>query len=350
MGARRAVFVFAAIAALIVALEVRAVLRSEQAVRSESATPPRDAAGAPERQGPAIKSRDADASTTADAWRRAWSWSSGPAGLGRLARAEGNAEGPAAIAVSASGNALIVDNVNQRLVFARATGATRDVPSPLALPFDAAALPNGSFALLDRLVDKAVAIVDADGKLLAKVPLGTGAGEPGLLTGIFASATTVCVEKEHGACAPIATVAGAPTSEANDLPGRPASDGVSLLHAGIVAPPSARVHLTRSIVKPFEHRYSRELAFDGLVRALTFLDANDVGELYVGIVLDAAPDRTLVLCLATDTGLEIGRTAVPTSPLPDEVTREFAVVPTGGFAHLHRTVDGADLRRYPCAP
>jgi hypothetical protein len=350
MGARRAVFAFAAIAGLIVALEVRAVLRSEQAVRREGATPPQDAAGVPTRLAPGVVKPNADASTTADAWHRAWSWSSGPTGLGRLARAEGNAEGPASIAVSPIGSALVVDNVNHRLVFTGAAGETRDVPSPLALPFDATALPNGSFAVLDRLVDKAVAIVDAQGKLLAKIPLGPAAGEPGLLTGVFAGATAVCVEKEHGACSPIATAEGAPTSETGDLPGRPASDGVSILHAGIVAAPSARVHLTRSIAKPFRHGYSKELAFEGRVRAVVFLDANDVGELYLGVVLDAAPERTLVLCLATETGLELGRTAVPSSPLPDEVTRELAVVPSGGFLHLHRTVDGADLRRYPCSP
>ena len=356
MGARRAVVLTLAVAALIVGLEVRSVFRHE----------PRDAHEAALADAPAA-TRDVPAAANArndlapaspkpmnpNAWRAHFSWSSDPSSqgtLGRLARSEGNAEGPASLAVNAAGTALLIDGVNHRLVFATDTGPSHVAASPVALAFDVTPLANGSFALLDRLVDKVVVVVDSQGHVLVRAPLGIQAGEAGLLTGVFSNRDDVCVEREHGACVPVVSPDGGAPDDARELPGRPASDGVSLLHAGIVGARSSRVHLTRSEAHPFRHGFTKEFLFPANVGALAFLDANSAGELYLGVMLESSPDEVVVLCLATETGIERGRTVVPTSPLADEVTREFAVVPNGGFLHLHRTVDGANVRRYPCEP
>jgi len=202
----------------------------------------------------------------------------------------------------------------------------------------------------DRLVDRAVAIVSPAGAVVARVPIPAAAGEAGLLTGIFDRGGIVCVEREHGSCVPVATSAGGPPDSAQEFPGRPASDGTSLLHAGIVAPPSNRVQLTRNRAQPFAHGYTRVFTFPSPVRSIEFLDANDAHELYLAVTLADAPEVVEVLCLATETGLAIGRQTLPASPLPDEVNRAFAAFPGGGFVYLYRTVDGAEPRRYRCAP
>jgi hypothetical protein len=355
MAARHAVFGVLGLAALLVVLEVRSVLQSERGgAVHERDEPGRDpgARGSARLAAPATaREEDAAEGRTGAFWPARFAWGSGPRALGREARAEGNAEGPAAIAVTADGALLVLDTVNARLVVADGRGA-RSLPSPLAAPFDVAALPGGKVALLDRLVDRAFAIVDATGKVLVRAPLPGRVGDPGLLTGVFATGDAVCLEREHGACVPVTRTNGEPlrAEDETDLAGRPASDGKSLLHAGIVAPPSARVHLTRSRARPFAHGYTRELAMPSTVRSLDFLDANDAGELYLALTLEGAPDEHLVLCLATETGVEVARQRVPASPLPDEVNRAFAVEPGGGFAYLYRTVDGAEPRRYPCGP
>jgi hypothetical protein len=352
MSARRAVVAVLALAGVLVALELRVVLRAKAPHRHREGGPASSVtASSRASTPPAAPAPAANESDAATALRDLhFSWSSSPSGLGRLARAEGNAEGPAAFAAHAEGDALIVDGVNGRLVLVSTTGDLRTVPAPLTAIQDATALPGRGFALLDRLVDRAVVLVDGDGKTFAKVPLPPRAGDPGLVTGVFASGDLVCVEREHGACVPIATVKGEPPPSERELPGRLASDGKSVLHAGIVAPGSARVSVARGEASPFVHRYTRELTFAGPVRSLEFLDANAAGELYVGVVLEDSPASVVVLCLAVASGVEIGRQEVPASPLPDEVTRGFAVVPSGGFLALQRTVDGADLRRYRCAP
>ena len=348
------------IALLILAVEVRGVLRSDPAQRpagngfeaieqgGDAQKPrPDSAPSSPVPLSPAPQSAQSAQSAH---FEQHFSWSSGVHGLGRVARQEGNPEGPAGLAVNALGTSLIVDSVNHRLLFTAASGDTLAAPSPLREVCDVAALPNGSFAVLDRLADRAAAIVDSRGKLLAKLPLPPHAGDPGLLTGIFADARNVCVEKEHGECVPVFTNGGEPVADAAPLHGRPASDGVSLLHAGIVAPPSARMHLTRSWSRPFRHGYTRELLFPSTIQSLHFLDANAAGELFLAVVLAGAPAELLVLCMTTETGVELGRTVLPTSPLPDEVTRELTVISSGGFAYLHRTMAGAALEYHACVP
>lgn len=275
-------------------------------------------------------------------------WSSGHDGLGRRAEAEGNPEGPAAVAADGAGGVLIVDGVNGRLVLRGPDGDARVLASPLAATTDVAALPGGGFALLDRLVDRAVAVVDPVGNLRAKLPLPGAAGESGLLTGVFASQAGVCVEREHGACVPVATTSGEPAAASGELPGRPAADGTSILHAGIVAAPSVRVHIARNEGFPPHHVFSREVLFQGSVRSIDFLDATRAGELFLGVTLDSRPEEHLVLCLAAATGDERARVTIPASPLPDEVTRAFAALPEGGFVYLFRTAGGAELRRYTC--
>jgi hypothetical protein len=354
MTARHAVFVVLGLATLLVAAELRVVFQSERAGESRARDTAAERTGATgviaERARTAPPANDGDAALAPLGWPTRLAWGSGPGALGREARTEGNAEGPAAIALGRDGTLLVLDTVNARLVLAGG-GSTRAIASPLAAPFDAAPLPGGGFALLDRLVDRAIAIVDASGALRARVPLPARAGEAGLVTGVFAAGETLCVEREHGACVPVGTTKGEPVGDDQpEFPGRPASDGRSLLHAGIVAPPSARVHLTRSRARPFAHGFTRELAMPSIVRSVDFLDANDAGELMLAVTLESAPEEHLVLCLATETGAETARLRVPASPLPDEVNRGFAALPGGGFVYLYRTVDGAEPRRYPCAP
>lgn len=349
MSGRRAVFAVLALAGLFVGLELRVVF-GDRAAPQKTAHERAPLEHARVSESPSPDAHAVEGAPTTQDFGRRFPWSSSPSGLGRIARTEGNAEGPASLAAGPDGQTLVVDAVNGRILLLRGAGEPRSVKAPLAAIQDVVALPSGGFALLDRLVDRQLALVDREGHVFAKIPLPPQAGEPGLLTGVFANREVVCLEREHGACVPVATPKGDPAPSDRELPGRLASDGASVLHAGIVAPGSARVSFSRSDASPFVHRYTRELTFEGPVRSLEFLDANAAGELYVAVVLEGAPEAILVLCLATANGAERGRQALPASTLPDEITRSFAVMPDGGFLYLHRTVDGADLRRYRCAP
>ena len=127
-------------------------------------------------------------------------WGSGEGNLGRTRADESNPEAPMSLTVDGQGQVWIVDQVNERLVKLDRSGkVVGTVPIPLQAAQDVVVAPDGTALVLDRLVDKSIAVIGPDGKQKGELPiLGKGLEEGGASTGLFTDGKEVYVEREHG--------------------------------------------------------------------------------------------------------------------------------------------------------
>ena len=133
--------------------------------------------------------------------------------------------------VLAGRDLLVLDQVNGRLARYDETGRLRGTSDAPTTAQDLAVAKDGTVAMVDRLVGKAVTLVDASGRKVGELPLTARMPEPGLVTAVVIDGKDVYVEKEHGALVLIGTTDGKPAGEAVQLSGRPSKDGALLLTA-----------------------------------------------------------------------------------------------------------------------
>ncbi len=286
-----------------------------------------------------------------------FSWGSGEGALGRSRPDEANPEAPMSLTVDGFGQTWILDQVNGRLVKLDRDGRPAgSVPVPLQAPQDVVVAADGTALVLDRLVDKAIAVLGPDGKPRGELPLtGKGLDEGGAATGLFTDGTDVYVEREHGDAVLVGSTSGEANRERPEVPGRPAGDGRSYLTAGIVDGPAGAVLVTAIERATKVHRFTRTLSLGQPVLALNALDADRSGVIYLGAVVEQpgstpeAPQFGLtLLCLDPLDGRPLGQTRWAASPLPEETFRELTVLPEGGVLYLERTPSGVRLVRYGC--
>ena len=279
-------------------------------------------------------------------------WGAGPGDLGRSVANESNPEAPMSFTVDALGQTWILDQVNGRLVKVDRAGQKTTVPVPLQAAQDVAVTADGKALVMDRLVDKAIAVIGPDGKQAGELPIeGKGLPEGGASTGLFTDGDDVYVEREHGDSVRIGSTSGTPDRERLEVPGRPAQDNKSYLTANIVDGP-AGVVLVTAIERSGVHRFTRQLPLGTPVVALNALDADRTGIIYLGAVVQApqAADFTvLVVCLDPLDGRPVGATRFPANSGPEETFREVTVLPEGGVLFLERTEQGARVVRYSCS-
>lgn len=272
-------------------------------------------------------------------------WGSRRGELGRLRPQEGNPEGPMSFA-RAGDDLLVLDQVNARVARYDAKGNLRGTFDATETTQDIAVAKDGTVALLDRLVDKTVRLVDKDGRAIGTLPLPEDrVGDPGLVTGVFVDGKDVYVEKEHGALARIGSVDGSPAEPAL-LTGRPSKDGALLLMATL-SPPEAVVTLNAFDRKLGSLRFARAIQFPRPARQVTLLDTDMRGTIYLG-VLGGSPQMVQIACLDPGDGHAIGRVAVPTSDTPEESFRDFSVGDDGTIVLALRTEDGVEYRSARC--
>ncbi len=272
-------------------------------------------------------------------------WGSRRGELGRLRPQEGNPEGPMSF-VRAGDDLLVLDQVNARVARYDAKGNLRGSFDATETTQDIAVAKDGTVALLDRLVDKTVRLVDKDGRAIGALPLPEDrVGDPGLVTGVFVDGKDVYVEKEHGALARIGSVDGSPADPAL-LTGRPSKDG-SLLIMATLSPPEAVVALNAFDRKLGSLRFARAIQFPRPARQVMLLDTDLRGTIYLG-VLGGNPQMVQIACLDPSDGHAIGRIAVPTSEVPEESFRDFSVGDDGAIVLALRTEDGVEYRSARC--
>lgn len=284
-------------------------------------------------------------------------WGSGENQLGKTAPDEANPEAPMSLTVDALGNVWILDQVNNRLVKVDKNGKPLGTMAiPLQAAQDVVTTPDGKTLVMDRLVDKAVAVLGPDGKQLGELPIeGKGLEEGGASTGLFTDGEDVYVEREHGDSVRIGDTSGKADKERPEVPGRPAQDGRTFLTAGIIDGASGLVGVTAIDRETQQHRFTRQLGIGARVMGLNALDADRSGIIYLGVITEApasTPEQpvfaTLLLCLDPLDGRPLATTQIPANTSAEETFREMQVLPEGGVLFLARTAQGAQVVRYQC--
>ncbi|MDX2015818.1 MAG: hypothetical protein SFW67_36830 [Myxococcaceae bacterium] len=284
-------------------------------------------------------------------------WGSGPDDLGRERQQEGNPEGPMSLAPGPDGTLWVLDQVNQRLVKLDAKGRrVGTVPLPLQAAQDVVVTKDGSALVMDRLVDKAVAVIGPDGKPRGELPLeGKGLAEGGASTGLFEDGDDVLVEREHGDLVRLGKTSGKADPDRGEVPGRPSKDGAHYLTAMLVDAPTGLVALTAVAKATLAHRFTRQLSFGGPVLTLVLLDSDASGIAYLGAqreVAGSTPEAPrlgiVVLCIDGADGRPLGQASFPANAVVEESFRELAVSGDGSIVFLRRTEQGAQLERHRC--
>lgn len=284
-------------------------------------------------------------------------WGSGNGDLGRSRPDESNPEAPMSLTVDAQGQVWILDQVNGRLVKLDRSGKViGTLPLTVQAGQDVVVAPDGTAMVLDRLVDKSIALLGADGKPRGELPiLGKGLEEGGAVTGVFSDGKDVYVEREHGDSVKVGTTSGEASKDRPEIPGRPAGDGRTYLTAGIVDSQSGMVMVTAIDREPQQHRFTRQFSLGQPVLALNALDADRSGIIYLGTVIElpgSTPElpqfSVALLCLDPLDGRPLAQTRWAANAMPEETFRELTVLPEGGVLYLERTPTGPRVVRYGC--
>ena len=272
-------------------------------------------------------------------------WGSGRGELGRNRPQEGNPEGPMSL-VLAGRDLLVLDQVNGRLARYDDKGrllSTSDAPHTAQ---DLAVGKDGTVAMVDRLVDKSITLVDPSGRKIGELPLSR-VPESGLVTGVMVDGNDVYVEKEHGTLVLIGTTDGRPADEATELSGRPSKDGTLLLTAGLSSKPQGRAYVNAFDRKAGALRFARTVLFPRPSEAIVLLDSDAKGTIYLGVAA-GDPGDAYVACLDPGDGHVLGRVVLPLSHTPEEAFRDFTVGDDGTIAFAVRTEDGVQYRTATC--
>jgi hypothetical protein len=290
-------------------------------------------------------------------------WGAGPDQLGHIRPQEANPEGPMSHALGPDGTLHVLDQTNGRIQrFSRDGRPLGATPVRLAAAQDIALSSDGSYVLMDRLVDRAVSVLGPDGRERARIGLaGDGIAHTGAVTGVFVDGADVLVEREHGPLVRVGDTRGG-ASEREEVPGRPTRDGTAWITAGITDAASGRVYVN-AVARPSRaHRFTREVRVGAEARALVMLDSDRAGTVYLG-VLAVSPlaagdgdggtgehERVLLLCFDGQSGRPSGRATLPSNRSADETFREFAVRDEGGVVYAVRDEQGVSFRSYACEP
>lgn len=295
-----------------------------------------------------------------------FTWGGGEGQLGRNRPEEANPEGPMSLTIDAQGNTWVLDQVNNRLVKLDKNGKpSGSMPLSVQGAQDVAVAKDGTVMVLDRLLDKTVSLNGPDGKPIGELPIeGKAIEEGGAVTGLFNDGDDVYVEREHGDLVKVGTTKGVANPNQEEVPGRLSRDGKVYLNAGLVDPGSDRVYVNVIDRASMQHRYTREYRTGSEVMAITLLDSDGSGVVYLGMLLDKSPPlppgadpeapptnvvtSLLLYCLDPLDGRPIGRAELPPNMDADETFREMTVRDEGGVLYLYRTEAGAELRRIDC--
>src|SRR5262249_40208084 len=136
----------------------------------------------------------------------------------------------------------------------------KSISLPVRGAQDVAVADDGKLAVLDRLLDKTVAIMGPDGNVIGKLPLeGSGIAETGGVTGGFVDGRKGYAEYEDGMLVLLGDTSGNPDKDRTEMPGRPSRDGQYVWSAGIADSPGGILWVA-SLQRPtMEHRFTRQL-------------------------------------------------------------------------------------------
>jgi hypothetical protein len=285
-------------------------------------------------------------------------WGSGSGALGRKAPQEGNAEAPMSFAVDANGVTWVLDQVNDRIVRYGKDGKVLDtIPLTVKGAQDIVIAKDGSALVLDRLVDKRVAILGPDGKARGSLTLeGKGLPEGGGATGVFSDGSSVWVEREHERSVRLGDTKGTADADRKEMPGRPTRDGTGFIRAWLEPVPGQRAFVTFTNKDTEAQRFTRQLTTSLVSMGIVLLDTDAAGIIYLGVIGGALSpegepvgDAMITLyCLEPLHGAPIGQTTIAANKSADETFREIAVLDGGGALFMKRTDTGVTMVPIDC--
>lgn len=283
-------------------------------------------------------------------------WGGNKNQIGREVPEEGNPEGPMSFTIAGDGSLVVLDQINGRLARYDKDGSRlADTRIDATYPQDVAIADDGTTAVLDRLKDKNITLLDQDGRVIGTLPLeGEAIGDTGGITGVFMDGDKVYVEREHGTLVEVGSTDGKPAEQPEELPGRPSRDGTLLLTAGITEAPSGRIFVSAINRSTRDHQFTRELRLEDSVLFLVLLDSDKLGTIYVAAVIgepDPPPGdvRVQLVCLEPSSGAPVGGALMPANTLADETFRDLVVLDDGGVVYAERTETGVTYRIYQCS-
>lgn len=279
--------------------------------------------------------------------------------VGRNRPEEGNPEGPMSLSVDAKGRVYVLDQVNARVVKHSADGKAESAfPIGSEASQDIAIASDGKVAVLDRFSSKSVSMYDDSGALIGDLPLVGGPGKngegeidkPGLVTGVFVDGQDVYAEREHGPLVRIGDTSGKPAEERTEIPGRPTRDGLSYINAGIIDAQLGRAYVSSIVRASMEHRFTREVRMDAMIRTILLLDSDKSGMIYFGTQVERAPNDQVVflICLEPEKGTPVGTVILPVNSMPEESFRDLVVLDQGGVVYAIRSEAGVSYQHYSC--
>ncbi len=279
-------------------------------------------------------------------------WGSGPGQFGRRVASEGVPEAPTSLSVDASGDVAVLDQVNRRVQRFRDGRFVGSLPLPGEAAQDLATSVDGRVAVLDRLGDPSLTLFDAAGRPARTVPLvGGPIAEGGAVTGLFAAADGLYVEREHRELVRLTDARGEPDPSRSTLWGRPGRDGATLLRAAIADRSRAMVTVSAASRATGAMDWSRTVTLDGMVLHLVLLDGDRRGRAYLGAVVGrelsgAITDPHALVVRFDRAGVPDGTLRLPAPPEADELFRPMAIDDEGHVFALSPGPDGLSLVEY----
>lgn len=201
---------------------------------------------------------------------RQFSWGTGSNEFGRLEPNESDAEGPASFVVDASGDLLVLDQVQSRIVRLDGHGLfVEAIPLPGSSYMEMEQLPDGRLVLLDRLVTRSVVIVDELLGVLGEYPVeGELVHESGAVTAMFVRGDGLWLEVSHTYSVRVLGVNWKPCVR-SAVPGRPASSGPGTLVARLTGPESLHIAMVDGTGRA---NWSRELQYDDPIERIVWVE------------------------------------------------------------------------------
>lgn len=270
--------------------------------------------------------------------------------FGHTREAEANPEGPMAFFVAPDGEVAVLDPRNRR-VQRFAGGAVTAVELPAEAPQDLARTPDGRLVALDRLASATVTVLARDGRVAATIPLRGGAiTEGGAVTGVFADAEGIYVEREHREVVRIADAAGREDPARPTLWGRPSRDGAQLLRAAMENRALGTVRVTVAARENGAVDWSTVVPMGGAVVHLTMLDSDAAGRVYVAAEVgefteEGVRNPRLRVARLDRAGVVDGALSLPAIEGGDEVFRAMVVDDAGAVYVMVPGRDGLEVRR-----
>ena len=279
-------------------------------------------------------------------------WGSQLGEFGHTTESEANPEGPMSFALAPDGTVAVLDQRNRRVQRFVAGRAVNTVALDNEAAQDLAITPSGNLVALDRLGTSTLTVYGPDGHPAAPIALRGGPiAEGGAVTGVFADAQGIYVEREHREVVRVADANGREDPDRPTLWGRPSRDGAQLLRASIEDPARGVLRVSVAARSNGAMDWSSTVSADAPVLYLAMLDSDARGRVYVAAATghaspDGVRDAATFVARLDGAGAVEATMNLPALEGGDEVFRPMRVDDEGAVYVMAPAREGLTIHRY----